>query len=105
MRFDTNKAVATFYSDENAAQVTYNSGAYGNYISEDDRKRAGLPILLRSTKRVGVAHRATSNDKFATKLPFPQLSKRAAMAVLIRHQKISQSQARSVLMLTPEFLL
>ena len=56
----------------------YDSGANGNYISKTDRKKAGLPILRRSTKRIGIANGSTSSGKFVTQLPFPQLSKQAA---------------------------
>ena len=58
----------------------YDSGADGNYISKADRKKAGLPILRHSTKRVGIANGGTSSGKFVTKLSFPQLSKKAAEA-------------------------
>ena len=34
----------------NAVYVTYDSGADGTYVSEKDRKAAGLPILRKSTK-------------------------------------------------------
>ena len=33
--------------------VTYDSGADGHYISEKDRRKAGLPILRPSTRKVG----------------------------------------------------
>ena len=60
--------------------ITYDSGADSNYISEQDRIIAGLPILRKSTKRVEVANGGTSNGKFVTSLPFAQLSKQAAEA-------------------------
>ena len=60
--------------------VTYDSGADGNYISEDDRLRAGMPILRRSTKRVGVANAGTSKGRWETELTFPKLSKEADKA-------------------------
>ena len=60
--------------------VTYDSGADGHYISERDRARAGLPILRRSNKRVGVANGNTSKAQFVTKLPVQQLSTKAAQA-------------------------
>ena len=43
--------------DENitCVMVDYDSGADGNYISEEDRRKAGLPILRASPKTVGVA--------------------------------------------------
>ena len=60
--------------------ITYDSGANGNYLSEADRIRAGLPILRKSTKREGVANAGTSSGKYVTKLPFQQLSPTAAQA-------------------------
>ena len=60
--------------------VTYDSGADGHYISEADRKRAKLPILRMSNKKVGVANGGVSAGKFVTQLPFDQLSKKAAQA-------------------------
>ena len=46
--------------------MTYDSGADGHYFSEKDRKQAGLPIIRRSTKRVGVANGGTSTGKYVT---------------------------------------
>ena len=40
-----------FDSADNAAMITYDSGADGHYISEEDRKRAGLPNLRTSQKK------------------------------------------------------
>ncbi len=50
--------------------VTYDSGADGHYISEKDRRKAGLPILRTSTRTVGVANGGTSKAKYVTQLPF-----------------------------------
>ena len=63
-------------------EVTYDSGANGNYISVADRIKANLPILGKSTKRVGVANggTSTSNGVNKTRLPIPGLSDKAAMA-------------------------
>ena len=58
--------------------ITYDSGADGTYLSEADRIKAGLPILRCSTKRVGVANGGTSSGKFVTKLPFQNVSPKAA---------------------------
>jgi len=60
--------------------ITYDSGADSNYISEQDRIIAGLPILRKSTKRVEVANGGTSSGKFVTSLPFAKLSRQAAEA-------------------------
>ena len=79
VRFASKPTIATF-QDEEAIMLTYDSGADGNYLSEEDRKKAGLPILRRSTKSVGVANAGTSRGKWETELPIPQLSKKAAKA-------------------------
>ena len=63
-----------------AAEVTYDSGADRNYMSEEERVKLGLPILRKSTKRVKVANREASKGKDVTALSFPQLSKKAAEA-------------------------
>ncbi len=60
--------------------VTYDSGAGGHYISEKDRRNAGLPILRPSTRKVGVANGGTSTAKYVTQLPFQQLSAQAMQA-------------------------
>jgi hypothetical protein len=60
--------------------VTYNSGADGHYISEKDRRNAGLPILRPSTQKVGVANGGTSTAKYVIQLPFQQLSAQAMQA-------------------------
>jgi len=46
--------------DHKPITVTYDSGANGHYISENGRNKAGLPILRKSRKRVGVANGAVS---------------------------------------------
>jgi hypothetical protein len=60
--------------------VTYDSGADGHYISEQDKAKAGLLILCPPSKRVAVANGATSRGKNVTQLPFPTLSARAQTA-------------------------
>jgi hypothetical protein len=60
--------------------ITYNSGANGHYISEKDRRKAGLPIIRKSTKRVGVANGGVSQAKFVTQLLFKALSAQATQA-------------------------
>ena len=61
--------MATFHATNEATMMTYDSGADGRYVSEKDRKQAGLPIIRRSTKRFGVANGGTSTGKYVTKLP------------------------------------
>jgi hypothetical protein len=60
--------------------ITYNSGADGNYISERDCVKTGLPILRQLTRKVGVANGGTSLTKHITRLPFNKLSARAWQA-------------------------
>jgi hypothetical protein len=60
--------------------VTYDSGADGHYLSEKDQRKAGLPILRPSTRKVGVANGGTSTAKYVTQLPFQQLSAQAMQA-------------------------
>ena len=60
--------------------VTYDSGSDENYVSEADRTKLGLPILILSTKRVTVANAGDSKGKYVTRLPFKQLSPDAAQA-------------------------
>ena len=57
-----------------STEVTYNSGADGNYMSEDDRAELGSPILRKSNKRVKSAKGGASTGRHVTALPFPQLS-------------------------------
>ena len=80
VQFDTKNRVTTFIKDDVAAMITYDSGADGHYVSEDDRIKAKLPILRQSTKHVGVANGGTSAGKYVTQLPFKQLSNKAAKA-------------------------
>ena len=64
----------------NAVHLMYDSGADGHYVSKDDRKGACMPILLSSSKKVKVANGGKCKSKNVTRLPFPQLSKRATTA-------------------------
>ena len=66
--------------DTTVVMVTYDSGADGHYISENDRKTIGLLILRISAKKVGVANGNTCKGQYVTALPFPQLSPKAAEA-------------------------
>jgi hypothetical protein len=51
----------------NSVLITYDSGADGHYISEADRKKAGMPILRKSAKQVRVANGDISKAKNVTK--------------------------------------
>mgnify|MGYP006195720141 FL=1 len=78
--FAKTRQVRIFQDKEIAAMITYDSGADGHYLSERDQKNVGLPILRPSTKRVGVANGGTSTARHVSRLPFKQLSDRAASA-------------------------
>ena len=54
--------------------------ANGHYLSETDRRTAGLPILRPSNRQVGIANGGTSTARYVSRLPFPQLSAQAALA-------------------------
>ncbi len=60
--------------------MTYDSGANGHYISKKDRHKAGLPIIQKSTRWVGMANGGVSQAKFVTQLPFKDLSAQATQA-------------------------
>ena len=57
----------------NAVHLTYDSGADGHYVSEDNRKEACMPILRSSSKKVEVAYGGKFKAKNVTRLPFSQL--------------------------------
>jgi hypothetical protein len=80
IRFIKHNEVHIFNDAATTIMVTYDSGADGHYISEKDRRMAGLPILRKSTRRVGMANGEVSQAKFVTQLPFKDLSARATQA-------------------------
>jgi hypothetical protein len=80
VRFHAQNQLRSFDPNDDMPMATYDSGADGNYISEDDRIHAQLPILRRSKKRVCVANDGTSEATFVTEVPIPQLSPRAKQA-------------------------
>ena len=43
--------IATYYHDDEATMLTYDPGADRLYLSEEDRKKFGLPILRVPTKK------------------------------------------------------
>ena len=75
VQFDSNIRVRTYHNNNDPIMVTYDSGADGNYVSEYNRLKAGMPILRKSTKRVGVANTGTCQGKRTSKLPLSYLSK------------------------------
>ena len=80
VQFRRKPTFATFYDNEKSTMLTYDSGADGKYLSKKDRNKLGLPILHVSDKKVGVANSGACNGKYVTKLPFPQISNKAAKA-------------------------
>jgi hypothetical protein len=73
VRFAKHNNVHLFSNTETPIVVTYDSGAAGHYISKKDRRKAGLPIIRKSTRQVGVANRGVSQAKFVTQLPCKDL--------------------------------
>ena len=45
VRFQHTPKIATFHATNEATMMTYDSGDDGHYFSEEDRKKAGLPII------------------------------------------------------------
>ncbi len=79
VRFSLQHKVRTI-KNNNIVMVTYDSGADGHYISEQDQAKAGLPILRPLSKQLAVANGATSRGANVTQLPFPTLSAQAQTA-------------------------
>jgi hypothetical protein len=80
VRFAKNNEVHLFDNAETPIMITYDSGANGHYISEKDPRKAGLPIIQKSTRRVGMANGGVSQAKFVTQLLFKALSAQATQA-------------------------
>jgi hypothetical protein len=78
--FAKHHMVRQFDDNITCVMVDYDSGADGHYISEEDRCKAGLPILRASTKKVGVANGGKSKATYVTQLPFHKLSAKANKA-------------------------
>ncbi len=77
VRITKNNEVHLFDNAETPIMMTFDSGADGHYISKKDRRKAGLPIIQKSTRRVGVANGNVSQARFVTQLPFKDLSAQA----------------------------
>jgi hypothetical protein len=80
VRFAKNNKVHLFDNAETPIMIMYDSGADGHYISKKDRRKAGLPIIQKFTRWVGVANRGVSQEKFVTQLLIKALSARATQA-------------------------
>ena len=74
VRFRHKPTVTRFHKEEEPIMIIYDSGTDNHYMSEAYRIKFKLPILLLSHKRVAVANGGTSEGKYVTCLPFPQLS-------------------------------
>jgi hypothetical protein len=66
VRFATSNKVHKYTYNKQPIMITYDSRADGHYISKKDQRKAGLPILRPSTRKVGVANGGTSNAKYVT---------------------------------------
>ena len=80
VQFRCKPTIVTFYDEDDATMLTYDSGADRHYLSEKYRKKLGLPILRVSAKKVGVKNGGACNGKYVTRLPFTQLSNKVAEA-------------------------
>jgi hypothetical protein len=80
INFANDDEIKYYDPSDDTPLITYNSGADGHYFNEQDRIDAGLPILRKSSKRVGVANGGTSKANNVTALPFDQLSPQARLA-------------------------
>ena len=63
-----------FHNEEEPIMITYDSSADNHNVSEADRIKLKLPIMRPSYKSVAVVNGGTSEGKYVTRLPFPQLS-------------------------------
>jgi hypothetical protein len=70
VQFAKKNEVHLFDKAETPIMIMYDSGANGHYISKKDRCKAGLPIIQKSTRWVGVANGGVSQAKYVTQLPF-----------------------------------
>jgi hypothetical protein len=80
VRFAKHNKVHLFSNTETSIMVTYDLGADSHYISKKDRRKAGIPIIQKSTRRVGVVNGGVSQAKFVTQLPFKDVSAKAKQA-------------------------
>ena len=80
VRFNDNINQVHVFHIDNIPSITYDSGADGHYLNEDDRHAAQLPILCPSTKQVAVANGQISTANHETQLPFDGLSAMAKRA-------------------------
>ena len=63
VQFKRRPTITTFYNNDDAKMLTYDSGADGHYLSKKHRNKLGPPILRVSAKRVGVANGGACNGK------------------------------------------
>eukprot|EP00956_Cyclotella_meneghiniana_P036454 scaffold125927_cov79-Cyclotella_meneghiniana.AAC.1 len=63
VRFAKKAQMQEFNKNDEPIMASLDSGADNHYISEEDRKKLGLPILKKSSRRVGVANGGTSKGE------------------------------------------
>ncbi len=80
VRFAKHNKIHLFSNTETPIMVTYDLGADCHYIGKKHCCKVGLPIIQKSTRRVGVANGGVSQEKFVTQLPFKDLSAKAKQA-------------------------
>ena len=80
VKFAKQALLQEFNADDAPVMASLDSGADNHYISEKDRLKLRLPILKKSSRRVGVANGGTSKGVNVTQLPFKQLSAKAVKA-------------------------
>ena len=80
VQFRRKLTITTFYNNDDAKMLTYDSGADGNYLRKKYRKNLGLPILCVSANKADVSNGGACNGKQVTKLTFPQFSNKVEEA-------------------------
>jgi hypothetical protein len=80
VNFANNNEIKYYDPSDNTPLITYDSGADRHYLNKQDSIDAGLPILRKSSKRVGVANGGTSKADNVTALPFDHFSPQAHQA-------------------------
>ena len=56
VQFRYKPTIDTFYDNDDATMLTYDSGAVGHYLCKKEREKLGLPRLRVSANKIGVAN-------------------------------------------------
>ncbi len=80
VRFAKHNKVHLFSNTETPIMVTHNLGVDRHYVSKKDHCKVGLPIIQKSTKRVGVGNGRVSQAKFVTQQLLKDLSTKTKQA-------------------------